>query len=169
MSSVYPLFHFKEHSNSTLSFLLSIKIGFLNTSFPFLLINFSLFASRKSTNSMTPPSNLNSDIFSFFWLESIKVIFIPLFKKANSLILLIKIFGLNLIAEKISFEGKKVISVPLFLDLPTIFIGDFASPFLNSIKYFLPSLLISNCNFSDKALTTDTPTPCKPPDTLYES
>ena len=39
----------------------------------------------------------------------------------------------------------------------------------NSIKYFFPSLLISNFNFSDNALTTDTPTPCKPPETLYES
>ena len=38
--------------------------------------------------------------------------------------------------------------------------------FLNSIKYFFPSLLISNSNFSDKALTTETPTPCKPPETL---
>ena len=37
------------------------------------------------------------------------------------------------------------------------------------IKYFFSSLLISNSNFSDNALTTDTPTPCNPPDTLYES
>ena len=39
----------------------------------------------------------------------------------------------------------------------------------NSIKYFFPSLLIFNFNFSESALTTETPTPCNPPDTLYES
>ena len=68
--------------------------------------------------------------------------------------------------EKISFEGKKVICVPEFFDFPTTFKADFAFPFLNSIKYFFPSLLISNSNFSDNALTTDTPTPCNPPETL---
>ena len=51
-------------------------------------------------------------------------------------------------------------------DFPTIFKGDFASPLLNSIKYFFPSLLISNLSFSDNALTTETPTPCSPPETL---
>ena len=76
---------------------------------------------------------------------------------------------MNLIEEKICLDGKKVILVPVSLDFPNTFKGDFASPFLNSIKYFLPSLLISSCNFSDKAFTTETPTPCKPPDTLYES
>ena len=44
--------------------------------------------------------------------------------------------------------------------------GAFAFPFLNSIKYFFPSLSISSLRFSDNALTTDTPTPCKPPDIL---
>ena len=75
---------------------------------------------------------------------------------------------LNFIDEKISFDGEKVILVPNSFDLPIIFKGYFASPLLNSVKYFLPSLFISNSNFSDKALTTDTPTPCKPPETLYE-
>ena len=39
----------------------------------------------------------------------LKIILIPLFKNANSLILFIRIFALNFIDEKISFEGKKVI------------------------------------------------------------
>ena len=47
---------------------------------------------------------------------------------------------LNFIEEKISFEGKKVISVPVSFDFPISLSGDFASPFLNSIKYFFPSL-----------------------------
>ena len=73
---------------------------------------------------------------------------------------------LNLIKEKIFLDGKNFICVPEFFDFPIAFNGAFALPFLNSIKYFLPSLLISNSNFSDKALTTETPTPCKPPETL---
>ena len=68
--------------------------------------------------------------------------------------------------EKISLEGKKVIWVPDCLDFPTTFKGALASPFLNSTKYFFPSLLISNSNFSDNAFTTETPTPCNPPETL---
>ena len=32
-----------------------------------------------------------------------------------------------------------------------------------------PKLKIFNSNFSDRAFTTDTPTPCRPPETLYES
>ena len=39
---------------------------------------------------------------------------IPLFKNANSLILFSKIVELNLINEKISFDGKKFILVPFF-------------------------------------------------------
>ena len=77
-------------------------------------------------------------------------------------------FKLNFIEEKTSFDGKNVISVPVLLDLPITLSGAFALPSLNSIKYFFPSLLIANFNFSYKALTTETPTPCKPPDTLYE-
>ena len=42
-------------------------------------------------------------------------------------------------------------------------------PSLNSIKYSFFSLNIVSVNFSDKALTTETPTPCNPPETLYES
>ena len=89
-----------------------------------------------------------------------------MFKKASSLILLIRIFELNSVEEKIFFEGKKVICVPVSFDFPIIFNGAFASPSLNSIKYFFSSLEISSFNFSDNAFTTETPTPCKPPETL---
>ena len=78
-------------------------------------------------------------------------------------------FGLNLIDEKISVDGKKVICVPVSFVFPIIFKGAFAEPSSNSIKCLFPSLLIINFNFLDKALTTETPTPCKPPETLYES
>ena len=53
------------------------------------------------------------------------------------------------------FTGTKI----TFYSLLTI-------PFSNSMLYIFPSLLISKTKFSDNALTTETPTPCKPPDTL---
>ena len=61
--------------------------------------------------------------------------------------------------EKISFEGNNVIWVPVSLDFPSTFKGNFGSPFLISIKWFFPSVFISNCSDSDKAFTTETPTP----------
>ena len=73
---------------------------------------------------------------------------------------------LKMIDENISLDGKNVIFVPCDFDFPTNFKGFFASPLANSIKYFFPSRFISNSNFSDKALTTETPTPCNPPETL---
>jgi hypothetical protein len=53
--------------------------------------------------------------------------------------------ALNFIDEKISLDGRKVICVPVSLDLPISLSGFIASPSLNSMKYFFPSLLISNC------------------------
>ena len=38
----------------------------LNKSFPVLFCNFSLLLSKKLTNSLIPPSNLNSFFFGFF-------------------------------------------------------------------------------------------------------
>ena len=40
---------------------------------------------------------------------------------------------LNVVEEKISFEGKKFIKVPVLLVLPITFNGDTAFPSLNSI------------------------------------
>ena len=121
------------------------------------------------TNSNIPPSYLCSNSFAFFEVLSINLIEIPLFRKANSLILFSRIEVLNLIDEKICFEGKNVILVPFFFVLPNFLRGLTELPSLNLISYSLPSLKIFKSNFSDNALTTDTPTPCKPPETLYES
>ena len=59
-----------------------------------------------------------------------------------------------------------MISVPLFSVVPISFNAPSDSPLLNLIKYFFPSLSIVNSNHSDNALTTETPTPCNPPETL---
>ena len=48
-----------------------------------------------------------------FYRISVKLI--PLFKKANSLILFCSTVELNLVDENISLEGKNVMLVPLFL------------------------------------------------------
>ena len=109
---------------------------------PFLFFSFSFFSFKNSTYSRIPPSYLNTSSFSFLLFKSLNVILIPLFKKANSLILLIIVFALNFIDEKISFEGRKVISVPVSLDFPIVLRAAFAVPLINSIKYFFPSLLI---------------------------
>ena len=75
------------------------------------------------TNSIIPPSYLWTNSFVFFVVSSFKLMEIPLFKNASSLILLSRIDELNFNDEKISFEGKKVIFVPFFFVLPTIFKG----------------------------------------------
>ena len=97
---------------------------------------------------------------------SVKIILIPRFKNASSRILLCRIDELNLVEVKISFDGKKVILVPFFLVFPISLRGFKELPSLNVIEYSLPSLKIFRFSFSDRALTTETPTPCNPPETL---
>ena len=79
-------------------------------------------------------------LFPFFNDLINNLIHIPLFKKANSLILFSIIEELNFVEEKTSFEGKKFIFVPLFFVLPICFNGFTVFPFLKEIKYSLPSL-----------------------------
>jgi hypothetical protein len=59
---------------------------------------------------------------------SINFIEIPLFKKANSLILFSKVAVLNLTDEKIFLDGKKVILVPFFFVFPNFLSGFKAFP-----------------------------------------
>ena len=70
----------------------------------------------------------------------------------------------------IFFEGKKVTEVPFaFFASPICFKGFVVTPSLNSARYSLFFLKIFYFKFSDKAFTTETPTPCNPPEILYES
>ena len=65
----------------------------------------------------------------------------------------------------IFFDGKKVMLVPVKYLLSILSDDDnllsslITYPSLNSIWYKLPSLFISSLRVSDKALTTETPTP----------
>jgi hypothetical protein len=65
-------------------------------------------------------------------------------------------------------EGRKVTRVP-FLPSgrgPTTFSGASASPWRKRIQCSSPSRQMVSSSHSDSAFTTDTPTPCRPPDTL---
>ena len=117
----------------------------------FTKIGFFLF--KCSTNSRIPPSYLWTYSFCFDDVLSFKVIFIPLLRNANSLILFSIIVELNLIDENIFFEGRKLILVPVFLvvsqpDLGTavlIAISGLIVIWLSGfrMKYFLYSFFIS--------------------------
>ena len=73
---------------------------------------------------------------------------------------------------KVSGEGQNVTSVPRFSlpstigAGPTTLSGATASPLANSITCSSPSRQTRKTSRVDKALTTETPTPCRPPETL---
>ena len=56
--------------------------------------------------------------------------------------------------------------VPVALVGPVAFIASIGSPRANSWRQIFPSRWTSATSHSDSALTTETPTPCRPPDTL---
>ena len=70
---------------------------------------------------------------------------------------------------KVLSEGVKLISVPVRPpDSPTSASGASGSPPLKRIENSLPSRQMRMSRVSESAFTTETPTPCKPPETLYE-
>ncbi len=72
-------------------------------------------------------------------------------------------------SSKISESGRKVIVVPTASSLaifPTISMSPVGSPRSNSCRWILPSRRTSATSRSESALTTETPTPCRPPETL---
>ncbi len=97
----------------------------------------------------------------------------PEFRKASSRRRCSSVFRSNSMVEKVSAEGKKVTLVPVsgsplgrFGASPVTFRGDTASPLAKRISWILPSRQIFRSSQSDRALTTLTPTPCRPPETL---
>ena len=77
----------------------------MKTSFSFLLTKIGFLLFIYFTNSRIPPSYLCKNSFCFFEVLSTSLIAIPLFKNASSLILFSSVAELNLIDEKISFDG----------------------------------------------------------------
>ncbi len=69
---------------------------------------------------------------------------------------------------KVSVAAMKWTSVPRRSVVPTTASGATGTPWRNSIWWMWPLRQILSFSHSDSALTTDTPTPCRPPETLYE-
>src|ERR1700688_1077807 len=75
----------------------------------------------------------------------------------------------NSVMVKVFFDGRNVTSVPrLSWAVPTTASGATASPSWNSMKCASPSRQMVSLSQADSALTTETPTPCRPPETFYE-
>src|ERR1700719_4790060 len=70
---------------------------------------------------------------------------------------------------KIDWSAWNVIFVPVFFVLPEDFSLVVGTPFSYDCSQTSPSRQISRSSQSESALTTETSTPCKPPETLYES
>ena len=72
----------------------------------------------------------------------------------------------KVVCVNISFEGIKVTFVPVLSLFSTISNSVCGKPSAYSCLYFDPCLSISKIRLLLKAFTTETPTPCSPPDTL---
>ena len=99
-----------------------------------------------------------------------KLISSPAFRKAYIWRRSTTVWPLKTTSSKIDGSGQNVTVVPLWLrgegpttsSLPTGF-----PPLTNSIRWCWPSRSTSTMSRRDRALTTDTPTPWRPPETLY--
>src|ERR1051326_4627248 len=71
---------------------------------------------------------------------------------------------LNFDESKNFSSAQKRTVVPVFRlpTCPTTFSSDFFLPSANVIEYSLPSRRTHTCNLFESALTTETPTPCRP-------
>ncbi len=72
----------------------------------------------------------------------------------------------NWLTSKISSSGRKRTRVPVDWDSPTTSTPVTGLPRSYFWRQSLPSRLTVTSRNSDRALTTDTPTPCRPPETL---
>ena len=96
------------------------------------------------------------------------MILIPLFKKANWRILSFKIWYSKIVVSvKISSSGLNLTCVPVSVVSPKI-VGFTVvlPPFSNLTKVILPSLYTVTSKYLLNALTTEAPTPWRPPLTL---
>jgi hypothetical protein len=70
------------------------------------------------------------------------------------------------VSSKTSASGRNEMVVPVPFASPTTLISPCGTPRANSCRYTLPSRLTSATSHSESAFTTETPTPCNPPETL---
>ena len=79
------------------------------------------------------------------------------------------VVALNSVSSKTPGSGQKVTIVPRRPRGEGPAVSSFPlgfPPLANSIRWRVPSRSISSTSRRDSAFTTDTPTPCSPPDTL---
>src|SRR5699024_12006288 len=110
----------------------------------------------------------SSSVYGSF-LSSVKVIFTPFNKKADSLNLSAKVLKLYFVVEKILASGLEVTFVPLLrLALPILRkVPTGCPPLTKFSSYSIPSQTVFKVNIEESALTTEAPTPCNPPEVLY--
>ena len=87
-------------------------------------------------------------------------------RKASSRSRFANVAQSNRVSVKISVSGLKVTVVPVPFAFPTTLSFLTVSPRSNAMWWRLPSRSTQTSSFSESAFTTDTPTPCSPPDTL---
>src|SRR5690349_19680776 len=142
-----------------------------------LTFSFSFLAKMGSAGSLSslPTSSLryaarspvkNHSSFSLVASFS-KVILRPGHNTALALRLCLSCGTENLSLSKNlgSGQNRTVVPVLRWPTLPTTSSLDEIFPSLNPMLYSLPLRLIQHSSCFDSAFTTDTPTPCRPPDT----
>src|SRR5256884_1593243 len=125
---------------------------------------------RCLTKSTRPPEYLY--VCSSFGSvrSSVKRISRPLLRKAISRSRSRIVWARNSVSSNTVASGQKVMVVPVCFDGLTRRSFPWGlPPFANSWTQRPPSRLISITSRLDSALTTDTPTPCNPPEILYPS
>ncbi len=166
-SSLYPLLYWMAHSasrNPPSSRTVSLRTAMgsaWRTCLPEL---------RNFTNETMPPSYLNSCALPVAsGLSSASEMRSPLFRKASSRSLFESMSKLNSVVSNISASGLKVTFVPLPSAGPTISSGATGLPLRKLCLNRVPSRTTSTSSHSESAFTTLTPTPWRPPETLYAS
>ena len=119
---------------------------------------------RYSTNSTIPPLKRNvSSRAGSSWEKWIST---PPLRKASSRSRLARMSHSKCSVVKIWLSGKNVTLVPVPLVFPMIYRPVAGWPRSKRWWYTFPSRRTSTSSHSLRAFTHDTPTPCKPPETL---
>src|SRR6185437_2031870 len=74
----------------------------------------------------------------------------------------------HVVVSKTWSSGQNVIIVPVSSVRSPFLSGPAGSPTAQDCRQTCPSLRISTSSLVDSALTTETPTPCRPPETAYD-
>ena len=79
---------------------------------------------------------------------------------------LVMVSSENVVVSKMSELGQNVTVVPVSSAASSFSSGPLGTPRLNVCRQWWPRLRTSTWSVLLSALTTETPTPCRPPDTL---